>query len=103
MNLLINGLGELSKLKPMTYLVFSPHKEEFKPGRKEDVVLVVYAQALPCRIAGRAIAEALDFSPAEQNFAKAAIGYRGTTGWVEKAGFIRPDYKVFALTPTGQD
>ena len=102
-NLVIDGLGYLSSLKPMTYLVFSPDQENFKPGRKNDVVLVVYAQALPCRIAGKAIAQALDAPNAEKNFAKVGLGYRGTTGWVEKPGIIKRDYKVFALTPTGQD
>ena len=102
MNFLIEGVERLSELPPMTYLIFSPH-EEFAPRLEEDVVLVVYGQALPCTVAGKALVEPCGDASLEQRFPKGALGLRVTTGWVEKGVIIRPDYHVFIRTPTGRD
>ncbi len=101
-NLLLEGMEDLSKLPPMTYLVFSPHST-FQPGRSEDVTLIVYGQALPCTIAGKALVQPLSDPGLERGFPKAALGYRGTTGWVEHGGIIRPEYTGWVLTPKGID
>jgi hypothetical protein len=100
-NMLIDGIERLSKLPPMTYLVISPHKE-FAPQRDEDVWLVIYAEVLPCSIAGRGIGMALDREEIARTFPKGAIGHRGTTGWVEKGGIIKPGHTVFVVTSTGK-
>ncbi len=102
MNLLLEGIDNLSELPPMTYILFSPH-QQFEPRRPEDVALVVYGQALPCQIAGRALVKPMDDITMEKKFPAAANGYRGTTGWVEKGGIVRPGYTGFVLTPTGKD
>ncbi len=101
-NLLIDGIDDLSTLGSMTYLVFSPH-DTFEPKRTEDVVLVVYAQALPCRIAGKALVEPYKNEKLESQFPAAALGKRATTGWVEKGGIIKPGYNVWAMIPRGYD
>jgi hypothetical protein len=101
-NLVLEGIPAISELAPMTHLLFSPHRD-FAKEREEDVMLVVYAQALPCRIAGRAIARETGTSNVERMFPSAALGIRGTTGWVEKGGIIKPGYNGWALTPTGKD
>ena len=101
-NLLLDGVEKLSELPPMSYLVFSPHNN-FQPRRQEDVTLVVYGQALPCTIAGKALVEPLGDETLERKFPKAALGYRGTTGWVERGGIIRPEYNGWVLTPKGID
>ena len=101
-NLLIDGVNALSKLSPMQYLVFSS-EDTFKPGRPEDVTLVVYGEALPCTIAGRALVKPLGDVALENKFSKAAMGSRGTTGWVEHGGVIRPGDYGWILTPTGRD
>ena len=101
-NLLLEGVDKLSELPPMAYLVFSPHNN-FQPRRAEDVTLVVYGQALPCIPAGRALVEPLGDATLKSRFPKAALGIRGTTGWVEHGGIIRPGYTGWILNPTGMD
>jgi hypothetical protein len=100
-NILIEGVECLSQLSPMTYLTFSP-ESTFKAGRPEDTTLVVYGEVLPCTIAGKALAREFDDISLEGRFPRAAKGIRGTTGWVDKGGIIRPDYTVFVRTPTGK-
>ncbi|MBI2573525.1 hypothetical protein HYV86_06690 [Candidatus Woesearchaeota archaeon] len=101
-NLLLEGMDTISDLPQGSYLVFSPYSE-FKPKREENVTLVVYGQALPCTVAGKALVEPLEDPTLERRFPKAAMGLRGTTGWVEKAGIVRPEYYGWVLTPTGKD
>ncbi|MFQ5620214.1 MAG: MOSC domain-containing protein [Candidatus Nanoarchaeia archaeon] len=101
-NLLIEGLGKMSNLPSMTYLVISPD-ENYKSTKQDNVVLVVYGQALPCKIAGKALVEPCGDSSLEKKFPKGAMELRGATGWIEKGGVIRPDYIVHALTPKGID
>jgi len=101
-NFLIDGIPELSKLSPMSYLIFSP-EESFAPQRPDDVTLVAYGEALPCTIAGMPIADAFSDPSLEHRFPKAANDHRGLTGWVEKGGVIYPGYSVTVLTPTGRD
>ena len=101
-NLVLEGIDALSTLAPMTYLVFSP-TEMGKPQDPDNVVLVVYGQALPCTIAGKVLANALGEPSLESRFPAAAIGRRGTTGWVEKGGIIRPGYTGLVYRATGKD
>lgn len=101
-NFLLEGLENLSALPPMSYIVLSPH-EDFQPKRSDDVALVVYGQALPCTTAGRALIKPFDDPSLESKFPAAALGVRGTTGWVEKGGIIRPEYHGWILTPKGID
>ena len=101
-NLLIEGIDDLTQIAPMTYFTISPHKE-FAAARHEDVTLVVYAEAQPCKYAGRALIAPCDNPNLETAFPQGAIGLRGTTGWVEKGGIIRQGYTVWAMNPTGKD
>jgi MOSC domain-containing protein len=100
-NIVISGLGVLNRLPPMTYLVFS-HEAEFEPGREGDVVLVVFGGMGPCKITGRVLADYYQNPDLATAFPKKAIGFRGTTGWIEKGGLLAPGMFVFKLTPTGQ-
>lgn len=100
-NMEIDGLGPVTKLPPLTLLQLSPHRQ-FAAGRPEDVTLIVYAEVLPCIIAGRSIASTFgDLTLAEQ-FPAAAMGRRGCTGWVEKAGMVHTGWYVHQLTPLYQ-
>lgn len=101
-NVQIDGLGPVSQWPPLTHLVFSPHAS-FSPQQPEDVVWVVYAEVLPCRIAGRALAHRFQDPKLVDAFPKAAIGIRGCTGYVDKGGVIRHGWYVHRLTPTYQD
>lgn len=101
-NLLIEGIDKLSLLKPMTYIALS-QCANFKPKRNEDAVLVVYAEAIPCKIAGKALVEPFGDTSLEGRFMRAANFKRGTTGWVEKGGIVMPGYYAHILTPTGRD
>jgi len=100
-NLLIDGVGDLSELPPLTHLIFSPFNI-FEAGRDEDVVLVSYCQALPCTVAGKALAKPFNDASLETRFPKAALGYRGLLGWVQKGGTVRPGYTVHVMFPTGK-
>ena len=120
-NLVIDGLevdrpGGLSHLAPMTYLVISSDQGDYKGCRPDDVVLVVYAGMLPCKVAGLQLAGEYGNPDFERNFSKAALEmvdtgsnkkilttYRGSAGWIEKGGIIRPGNVVWALTPKGVD
>ena len=101
-NLLLEGIEHLSDLPSMTYMVFSPY-DRFVPGRIEDVTLVVYAGAIPCDKSGIGVALALGDPSLRPRFPAASVGQRGTTGWVEKGGIIRPGHHGFILTPRGID
>ena len=100
-NMLIDGIDRLSELPPLTHLVFSPHSY-FEAGRDEDVVLVSYCQALPCAVAGKALVKPLSNDALEFGFPKAALGYRGLLGWVQKGGTIKPGYTIHIKFPTGK-
>lgn len=102
-NLLIDGIENLTQLPPMTYLSISPEAGDFVSGRPDDVTLVVYAQALPCRYAGKALVDPCGNPALESAFPKDALGLRGATGWVERGGIIRSGYTVWAMTSTGRD
>ena len=99
-NFTIDGIDGFSSLPPMTYIVISPDLGDVQ--HPHNVVLVVYAQVLPCKFAGKALetAQGVDCST---TFAKAALGLRGICGWVEKCGIIRPGYKARVLSSTGKD
>lgn len=101
-NTQIDGLGSITQLPPLTHLVFSPHST-FEAKRPEDVVWVVYAEVLPCEIAGSALAHRFQDPKLASAFPKASLGLRGCTGYVDKGGFIETDWYVHQLTPTYKD
>jgi hypothetical protein len=105
-NILIDGLGELYSLPGLTHLVISPYVD-FKKSKQANTVLVVYGQALPCRIAGKGIGKNRHSQDLEKSFVSGAIddekkSYRGIVGYVKKGGIIQQGYNVWALRPTGQ-
>jgi hypothetical protein len=100
-NILIDGFKNLSALPPLSYLFFSK-KEEFLPEDRSKVVLVVFGEILPCSIAGKSIAIDSGLKENEQMFPKKSIGYRGTSGWIEKGGRISLGDNVFIFLPTGK-
>lgn len=101
-NCLIDGLGPITQLPPLTHLVFSS-APVFTPGRADDVVWVVYAEVLPCKIAGSAVAYQFQQPALAPAFPKAAMGLRGCTGYVDKGGTINNGWYVHQLTPTYKD
>jgi len=101
-NLLLEGVDNLSELAPLSYIVFSPN-EDYLAKDPDNVTLVVYAQALPCKIAGRALVKPFDNESLESKFPKASIGLRGLCGWVEKGGIIKPGYTGWILKSKGLD
>ncbi|HIH11569.1 TPA: hypothetical protein HA241_05230 [Candidatus Woesearchaeota archaeon] len=106
-NFQIDGLGSLSSIPAGAYVVVSPFATDFQPKRSEDVVLQVYAQMAPCRIAGAGLAQRFGRSDLAAQFPATAmeqgLNYRGIRGTVEKGGVIRPGYTLWLLTPTGVD
>ncbi len=100
-NLEIEGLGPITKLPPLTLLQLSPFNH-FAAGRPEDVTLIVYAEVLPCVIAGRSIASTFGDATLAGQFPAAALGCRGCTGWIEKAGTVHTGWYVHQLTPLYQ-
>lgn len=101
-NCQIDGLGPITQLPPLTHLVFSA-QSVFTPGRADDVVWVVYAEVLPCKIAGSAVADQFQQPALATAFPKAAMGLRGCTGYVDKGGTIKNGWYVHQLTPTYKD
>ena len=110
-NLLVDGVPDLSRLPlsaGLKYFVISPHSEEYRPGRPEDVVLVAYAQMIPCLVQGKGIAAELNDPALASKFPKAAmsegkIAERGIAGWVEKGGIIKPGNLLWILNANGRD
>lgn len=100
-NMLISGIGKTYDLGPNKYLVFSSNPK-FEPGNAGDTVLVIFGSMGPCRKTGRVIAKSFNDDRLERLFPKSAIGNRGCTGWVEKAGTVTPGQFVHVLHPTGQ-
>ena len=101
MNILLDGYKNLSTLPPLTYLVFT-NKNELLPEDSNKVVLVIYGEILPCAIAGRSVAKETGLDKDGTLFPKKSIGYRGTSGWVERGGKINIGDNVFIYLPKGQ-
>ena len=80
-NLCTEGIPELTGLPPMTRLVFS-----------SGAVVMLGGENLPCVIAGGLVHDRYGTRP--EAFAKAAMGLRGVTGWVEHPGVVRPGDEV---------
>jgi hypothetical protein len=101
-SMLIEGWPQLTKLPPMTHLLFSK-QDTLETPRQDDVMLIVYAGAIPCAVAGKSLANHFEMPRLESEFVKGAWNMRGTTGWVEKGGIIRPGDYAWVLKPTGMD
>lgn len=90
-NLLIEGVPQLSMLPAGTMLFF-----------KGGVTLKVDGQNVPCRIAGRSIAEnarVADHEAGSLLFPKVARRLRGVVAWVEKPGRIEAGEDVSVRVP----
>lgn len=90
-NLLLAGIAHLSMLPAGTLLFF-----------KGGATLKVDGQNHPCRIAGRAIAEAVGMADHEAGallFPKNAKRLRGLVAWVEKPGRIAAGEEVSVRVP----
>jgi MOSC domain-containing protein YiiM len=92
-NLLFSGCADLSKLPPMTRLVFP-----------DKAVLLVYGENSPCIWPGEVMKEKDPSLPSDCGpaFVNAALNRRGIVGWVERAGVIRPGdmAKVYLPSPS---
>ena len=69
-----------------------------RPDSKDKVVLIVYGDNKPCKIAHQKIVDYLGFEPTV-GFVQAAYGQRGLVGWIEKAGSIIVGDKVVVSIP----
>jgi hypothetical protein len=87
-NLLIAGIPNLTQLPPRTCLFF-----------EGGVTLRIDGDNAPCRVAGKAIAEATGNGDAELSFPKHAKDKRGLVAWVEKSGVIKEGEKFTAKIP----
>lgn len=84
-NLLIRGIPELTRLPPSTRLVFG-----------SGAVLVVDVENAPCKFPGEIISKV--YPEAGKKFARAAVGLRGVTAWVECEGAVtQGDFVVVHL------
>lgn len=90
-NMVIEGVARLSMLPPGTMMFFS-----------NGTVLKVDGQNMPCRIAGRSIAEHAGMADPDAGsllFPKVARRLRGLVAWVEKPGRIEAGEEVSVRIP----
>ena len=89
-NILISGLGPLSKLSAGSRLHFA-----------NGVGLVVEEENMPCTTAGGLIQEAFpDVEGLTSAFPKKALGKRGVVAWVERPGTIQAGERVEITSPS---
>lgn len=97
-NLLISGLADFSRIAPGSRLAFGGQwggKGRFDGG----AVLRVEAYNVPCRKAGRAVAEAAGRADLEHAFVRQAAALRGLVLSVDLAGPIMTGDPVVLLPP----
>lgn len=90
-NLVLDGVPRLSMLPPGTMLFF-----------KGGVTLKIDGQNVPCRLAGRSVAEharMADAQAGELAFPKHGRRLRGLVAWVEKPGVIETGEAVSVRVP----
>lgn len=88
-NLLVSGIADLTWLPPRTLLFFAG-----------GVTLKIDGENIPCRVAGRSIAEHHENrADVELGFVKAAQHRRGLVAWVERPGRIDVGERVEARLP----
>ena len=85
-NLVIEGIPDFTKLPPSSRLVFD-----------SGAALVVDMENAPCRFPGEIIDE--HYPGKGKLFAKAALGQRGVTLWVERPGVIKLGDEALLHTP----
>ncbi len=85
-NLLISGIPRFSKIPPTTRLIF-----------ESGASLVVDLENSPCKYPGEIIER--HHPGFGSKFAKAAVGLRGVTAWVERTGEIRSGDKIQVFIP----
>lgn len=85
-NICTDGIAHLTRLPPMTRLVFP-----------SGAVLMLGGENLPCVIAGAMVERVHGTGP--EKFPKAAMGLRGVTGWVERPGAVRPGDAIEVVLP----
>ena len=87
-NLLIQGIPNLTLLPPETRFFFAG-----------GATLVITAENLPCRSAGKAIQQASGVDSIQDQFPKAGMHLRGLVACVEKPGVIKNGEDVRVETP----
>ncbi len=89
-NILFSGHAAFTQLPPLTRFVF-----------ENGVVLLEYAENLPCVFPARAMRqEDPTITEAQERlFSKSALHKRGLVGWVERAGVIRQGELVKVYLP----
>ena len=92
-NICTSGIDQLTSLPLMTRLVFGSSGDPASDG----AVIVLSGENLPCTFAGNLVAQRYGTLP--HKFPKASFHLRGVTGWVERAGVIRPGTGVRAEAP----
>ncbi len=85
-NLVISGIPRLSQLPSSSRLLFS-----------SGAALVVDVENAPCKFPGEIISRV--HPEAGKKFARAAVGLRGVTAWVEREGAISADDTVEVHLP----
>ena len=85
-NLLISGIPRFSKIPPTTRLIF-----------EGGASLVVDLENSPCKYPGEIIER--HHPGFGSKFAKAAVGLRGVTAWVERPGEIRAGDAIQVFIP----
>lgn len=85
-NLLLSGIPRLSQLPPSTRLIFS-----------SGAALVIDVENAPCKFPGEIISRM--HPEAGKRFAKAAVGLRGVTAWVEREGAVSVEDTVEVHLP----
>lgn len=85
-NLLVSGIPRFSKLPPSTRLIF-----------ESGASLVIDLENSPCKYPGEIIER---FHPGSgSKFARAAVGLRGVTAWVEREGHIKTGDTIQVFMP----
>ncbi len=94
-NLVVSGIPKFTMLPPGTMLFFQKSPQEFRTA-----VLVVWAENMPCAVAGDALQKRFGrLRDIGRLFPKAAIGKRGVVGCVYASGNIRAGDTVIVKVP----
>ncbi len=88
-NIELSGVPRLTLLPPGTRLVFA----------RQNAVLVVQGENLPCRWAGEAIAAHTGVESAVSGFPRAALHRRGIVCCVERPGYLSAGERVMVRVP----
>ncbi len=94
-NLVVSGIPQFTQLPPGTYLCFKAPN-----GTIRTAVIAIWAENMPCSIAGDSLGEYFLSQPdARKNFSHAAIGKRGIVGFIMCSGVIKKGDTITAHIP----